>query len=88
MAQYKQQCDKREAQRREQLVLGPTSARREVIVPPIAAHWAWIRAIDLEAELSPRPGSRLLTRILHGARGDVARAFMVTTATHPDKSYG
>lgn len=75
LAQHKRSCDKREAQRQEQAALGASSARRGVRVPPNAAHWTWIRSIDLQEELLPRPGGRLMPRIPHAVRGDVARAF-------------
>ena len=75
LTQHKRSCDKREAQRQEQAALGASSARRGVRVPPIAAHWTWIRSIDLEAELLPHHGDRFMPRIPHAVRGDVARAF-------------
>ena len=75
LTQHKRSCDKREAQRQEQAALGASSARRGVRVPPNAAHWTWIRSIDLESELLPRPGDHFMPRIAHAVRGDVARAF-------------
>ncbi len=75
MASHKHHCDKREAQRQEQRALGANSARHGVRTPPLAAHWAWIRGVDLQSELLPRAGARLLSRVPRAVRGDVARAF-------------
>ncbi len=91
LSQHRRYCDNREAQRREQAALGASTARHGVRTPPIAAHWAWIRSVDLDAELLPRAGSRLLSRIPRAVRGEVSRAFSLPLQqiqTHPQDEGG